>query len=154
LSTFGNGVSGNGTSFNGYGASLIRPRIERQEFLDDNGKVQNARFIDPNSGDYVFKNGYKKGGNDIEQQVYLALATVKNTSTQYNLGQTFSRLQVISSNFQKQVETRVSEALLDLTSSNKITLDRVKIIKKGVGEVQFIIYYTNLINKQAGTITL
>jgi len=91
-----------------------------------------VRLIDPVTKDYRFNSsGRIVGGNGIQQLVYLALLTVRGSSAMTDLGQSFTNVKVIGSNYVSLVKGEVDKALASLINQKKIQLVDVIVSNNG-----------------------
>jgi hypothetical protein len=119
----GAGLSQFGTSYAGYGTPTTTNPVNKTILIGNYGIAGQTRFINPITGDYEFNaNGRIIGGNGIQQLVYLALVTVRGSSAMLTLGQSFTNIQVIGSNYITFVKGEVNKALKDLIDQKKIEL--------------------------------
>ena len=130
----GAGLSPFGSGLAGFGSISTETYTSRQDLVIDDGplkgQIGDCRLIDPITKDYKYNdNGYMVGGIGIQQQVYLALLTVKGSSAQLNLGQEYSNVRTIGSNFEVLITQEVEASLFTLTDSKKIKLNNVVPIK-------------------------
>lgn len=127
----GAGFSTFGISFAGYGIPSSETSLNKYTLIDDFGNTSNARLIDPETRDYRFTNGYIVGGNDVQQLVYLALLTVRNSSSLNSFGQSFSSIKVIGIHYKTRVVSAVNEALRNLINNKIIELIEVNTVVSG-----------------------
>jgi hypothetical protein len=151
----GAGLSGFGTSFAGYGEVSTNIPSNKTVLIDKfTGKSGNTRFIDPLTKDYQFnEQGYAVGGNGIQQLVYLAILTVKNSSVIKDFGQGFTSVKTLGSNYKTLITNEVNNALSDLVKKKLIELVSVDISTAGTTS-RIIIQWKNLKNNDLNTITI
>jgi hypothetical protein len=88
------------------------------------GFPQTGRLIDPSTKDYVItSDGRFQGQDTVPQLVSLALTTIRGSSAQATLGQTYSQIQEKGADFQQQLAARVQAALADLIRAKLIAID-------------------------------
>lgn len=139
----GAGVSPFGTTFAGTG-SPAQQNIKRLIWKDIYGNQQNARLIDPITRDYSFDEyGYSMGMTDIQQLVYLALVTTKNSSIISNMGVDYYNSQVIKSNYITQITEDVNQALKTLINERKVILNSVNVAKNGPNQLMVVVKWTD-----------
>jgi hypothetical protein len=130
MTILGAGLSPFGVSLAGFGS--ISPGSEPKDtlwFNQDNSQGS-ARYIDPVRQDYVVNTqGYIGGMQGTQQLVYLALLTVKGTASDPNVGQAFSNIKIISTNFQQKITAEVQSALANLITNKLIILNSIDIIQ-------------------------
>lgn len=100
-----------------------------------NGFSTGSRKIDPLTKDYVLDDyGRLVGMGDLHQLVFLAVSTTKGSSAMRSLGQDLRRIERISSNFQRRVDTTLRAALQSLVNARRIEVisTSVEIIRPGV----------------------
>jgi hypothetical protein len=137
----GTGTSPFGTGAYGYGTAAVAPVPGGLINRDSRGRQQGSlALLQPTSPggqsyamtsqspkiQYVFDEfGRRVGAPDVVHMVILALATVRGTSVDPNIGQRFAEIRKVKDSFQKDMQTRVEEALADLTSRKLIRIDSV-----------------------------
>lgn len=123
----GFGLAPFGLSPYGYGSpALANPNIGLIFKKQDNS-IGSSRLIDPATRDYKVDptTGRMLGMDDMQQMVYLALVTVKGSSTVALLGQSFTSIKIITQNIEAQIDNEVRRALEKLTQKKLITIDNV-----------------------------
>ena len=97
---------------------------DRRPLLDQyTGQQQNARAINPSTGDYIVNtNGQLYGMDEIDNQVYLAVATLYNSSALLNFGQQLSQLKVVSTSQKSKIDNLVNSVLSDIVIRGDITI--------------------------------
>ena len=118
--------------------------IDRRIFVNpNNNSIGNSRYINPVTGDYLFNsNGKIAGLIGMQQAVYLSLVTVLGSSAVISLGQTYSTIQVITQNFNQDIQNSVNLALANLINNGSISLDNVSVTKKS-NSVELLISWTD-----------
>jgi hypothetical protein len=130
MTILGAGFAPFGTSSAGFGSPSTTNPFNKTILIDDFGVPGQTRFIDPTTGDYKFNsNGRLVGGNGIQQLVYLALLTVRGSSAMENLGQSFSNVKTMGTNYITLVKNEVNKALKDLIDQKKISLIDVNVTR-------------------------
>lgn len=145
----GFGLAPFGSSIFGYGSpALANPNIGKA--LATTTGVGEVRFINPKTKDYEMDpaTGKLLGGTDTQQLVYLALVTVSNSSAVQSLGQGISKIKLITSNLQRQVENEVQLALRSLIIKNIISLDSVTVDRDRNNAVIIVVAWTDLAREQ------
>jgi len=143
----GAGLSYFGTSYAGYGSPATVVTTNKKILIDDYGRNGNVRLIDPITQDYRFNdNGYAVGGDGIQQMVYLALLTLKNSSVIANFGQAFSNLKVIGDQYKSQIESEVNSALKALIDRKWIAVQKIDINRSSTNQIRIRISWINLTN--------
>lgn len=94
-----------------------------------NGSLQDARYIDPYTKDYIIdEQGRTQGQTSVSQQVYLALLTTFGSSVNANLGSQFSNIKTFSrKTIAAQIDSVVRKSLSNLISNNSIQLIRTEV---------------------------
>lgn len=136
-----------GVSIFGFGSpALANPNIGAAFANDTTGAIESARMIDPLTKDYKISpvTGRLVGGSDVQQLVYLALATISNSSAVQNLGQGLSKIKLITSNIQRRIESEIELALSKLTKANLISLDSVVVERTPTNLVKITVKWTDL----------
>ena len=141
----GAGLAPAGSSLAGYGSPSTTVSINKTILIDDFGRNGNVRLIDPVTMDYKFNSkGCLVGGDGIQQMVYLALLTVKNSSALSNFGQSFTNIKVIGEHYVTLVTNEVNQALKKLIDSKKISLLNVDVKRIGPNKSKIDIRWRNL----------
>lgn len=98
--------------------------------LKSDGQQASARKINSYLQDYEIDSttGRTVGMNEVQQQVYLALATVKGSAASINVGSRVSRIQTKGDGFDLKVENEVRAALQSLLTTKRIILHSVEVI--------------------------
>lgn len=111
----------------GYGTPAIANPNVGLVFRKTDSSLGNNRFIDPATRDYVIdeETGRIVGQDAMQQMVYLALVTVKESSAVFDLGQNFTSIKVITANIEAQITNEVKRALNHLTVKKQITINNV-----------------------------
>lgn len=124
----GLGVSGLGTSIFGYGSLISTNTTTAKLFLKTDGTIGNAIKIDPLTGDYVLdSNGNPVGDNSINQMVYLAFKTTRNSSALLNFGIDISKIRTITDNVNLKFQLAVNQAVKHMTDRNLIKIISVDV---------------------------
>lgn len=125
----GAGLARYGLCSAGFGdLDTTNPQFSLWKMTD--GTQGTARNINTITGNYsVNSDGFFVGMDEVDQQVYLALVTIKGSASDTLLGQTFSRLQIISGNYKQQITAMVNNALSDLVSSKTISINNISVIQ-------------------------
>lgn len=146
MTTFlGAGLSPAGTSYAGYGSPSSTISTNKTVLIDDYGLNGNVRLIDPVTMDYKFDDdGNIVGGDGIQQMVYLALLTVKNSSVIANFGQAFTNIKVIGDKYKSKVVSEVNSALKSLVDQKKISIVNIDIKINGTNQTRIHIVWKNL----------
>jgi len=147
----GAGNSAAGLSVAGFG-DLDAAGVITSEFLPNpfTGAVMDAPLIQGgvNALDLVYNsNNVLVGMNSIDQQVLLAISTVKGTAIVPTVGSNISDiLQFDSDTIQAQITNEVEIALNLLIKQGSITLDNVSVIQDSQvsSRLNVVINYTNL----------
>jgi len=80
-----------------------------------------ARFIDPVTKRFVVDSyGHHSGMDAVQQQVYLAIRTVRGRAIPETLGNTVSLIKDIGDGFEEQVRSDLLDALQGLISARRI----------------------------------
>lgn len=122
-----------GRSIAGYGVPGTTDVIQGIPLAKSDATSADARRIDPQTRDFVVDEvtGRIEGMNSAQQQVYLALVTIKGSSADPNLGTNISRIQVFNDNTQADVENEVKQALSLLLNSGTIKIIKIETGKFG-----------------------
>ena len=123
----GLGLAPFGTVPFGFGApALANPNVGKI-FDNNDGTIGNNRLIDPRTRDYLMNTatGRIYGQDAMQQMVYLALVTVKESSSVNSLGENFSSIKQITPNVQAALTNEVKLAVNHLTTKKQIVLNNV-----------------------------
>jgi hypothetical protein len=132
--------------FNGLQAPQQNYPINRTDLLDYKGSntIQSARFIDPQTGDFVVSStNHFEGMNAVDQAVLLAVNTTFNTSAQPSFGQNFQSIKLITGNVKVQMTAILQQCLAYLIQTNQITISNILVSQTDIGEVSMQFSYTN-----------
>lgn len=116
-----------GTVAFGYGnPAIANPNVGLVLKKSDNS-LGSSRFIDPATRDYVIdpETGRIVGQDNMQQMVYLALVTVKESSAVFDLGQNFTSIKQITPNINAQITNDVKRCLNHLTVKKQIVINNV-----------------------------
>jgi hypothetical protein len=150
-SILGLGLSPLGTSLYGYGSVATADEREiGMPFILADGTYGTGRFIDATTGDYKFDpiTGMALGLTTGQQAVYLALKTIRGSANDPTLGQSFSQVRKIGTNFVQAITNQVNLALQPLVSKGLITIDAVLVdtsVRPVVIDIRWIDNSTNKI---------
>lgn len=149
----GIGVSPIGAAPFGYGSPATVENKKGLALQTNNGQG-GARKIDPRTKDYVMgSNGRLEGQDAVEARVYLAIATVRNSSSVLDFGQDFTSVQLATRNVNAIMTDLVSQALTDLIVDGSITLNgvEVQIVENNTGSRQALVNISWKNNKTSTT---
>jgi len=102
---------------------------------EQNGESTGSRRIDPVTGDYVLDdNGRILGMDDVKHLVFMAVATDKGSSAMRQLGHELRRIDRITSNFTRRVDSTLRAAVQHLVNRELIEVvgTEVQVIRPGV----------------------
>jgi hypothetical protein len=123
----GAGYAPAGTSSAGYGvpdAAAVPNNAILPAILT--GLPQTGRYINPQTGDYVFtSDGRLMGMDTVPQLVLLALTTTLGSSALPALGETFTLIREQGPNFGQQLTATVNAALADLVRRKFVKVNSV-----------------------------
>ena len=141
----GIGLAPLGSSSLGYGSPTISNSTSALALLDQSGIKRNAVMIDTVTGDFVRDQttGVHLGMDSVQQQVYLALRTLKGSSVVLNLGIAF-KVKTISETTTQKLKAAVNEALLPLTSRALIAVTNVTAERVKMTAITVSVSWTNL----------
>lgn len=87
------------------------------------GLSLSCRRLDPASGDYVFTaDGRPEGWTTAQQQMFLALRTVRGSAAVAALGQDASTIQVKGSDYPRQLSTRINAAVASIVAQGLVEI--------------------------------
>lgn len=86
-----------------------------------------TRAIDPSTKRLVISmdDGRPESMNPSQQQVYTALATLKNSSAVKGVGSEFARVQLVTAGMEYKMQNLTQSALQRMIDNNQIALDSV-----------------------------
>lgn len=111
-----------------YGGNLGKP------LQDENDVMHGSRFIDPVAKDYVVDvNGRVAGMPNVHQLVLLAVSTTRGTAAMRSLGHELRKIDRITSNFARRVDTSLRSAVAPLVARGLIEVvsTSVEILQPG-----------------------
>jgi hypothetical protein len=132
----GVGAGGVGVVVVGYGGVDAAP-VQQQTILIESttGIPQNARKIDPFTGQYVYDADDRvEGMNGVQQLVLLRVNTLLKSSAVRGLGMP-APSGVIGSNIVLRLEQEIRRAMKDLTDTNQIEIIKVVVEKIGPNKI-------------------
>lgn len=128
MAILGFGFAPFGSSIYGYG-SPDQATVLSSHLLEGspNGESHPARYIDPQTRDYVIdENGVTKGQNSVSQQVFLALMTDLGSASVTTLGSEFSKIRTIDESTPAKLRDIVNKALSKLVKANLVKIVDIK----------------------------
>ncbi len=129
----------------GYGTPAIANPNVGLVFRKTDSSLGNNRFIDPSTRDYVIdtETGRIVGQDAMQQMVYLALVTVKESSAVFDLGQNFTSIKVITENIEAQITNEVKRALNHLTVKKQITINNIFVERDDRNVIRIHVVWTD-----------
>lgn len=125
----GAGLAPAGLSIAGYGSLDAATALPQEILKDPNGGYQNARRIDPQTGQYVFDaSGSVQGMSGVEQLVYLRAATAFNSSVIGGLGMR-APTGVVGPDIARRLTEEITRAMKDLIDQKIIQVVGVTVRK-------------------------
>lgn len=117
-----------------------------------NGVAQGSRRIDSRSKDYVLNTyGRIEGMSNVQQLVLLAVATDLGSSSMTDLGQALKRIDRITTNFERTVDSTLRAALAHLTNDNLVEIQSITTTKLGNGRAFIQLRWRDLTTSQEHT---
>lgn len=151
----GFGISHAGTSPFGFGDVATADANVGNTLLKTDGSQGDASMISPITRDYVFdKFGRKVGIDAVQQSVYLALITVKDTSAVFGLGSTFQNIKTITPNLNAQVTIAVNDALSALIAAKKVLVQSVSVTITPTKAAQITVNWVDLTKSTNNTTSI
>lgn len=138
----------------GYGSpATARPNIGAA-LTTTKGTAGNARLIDPRTKDYVIdpNTGRPMGDDGIRSMVYLALTTIKGTSTVTDLGNEFDTVKLKNEKTEAQLQDLTRQALAELVNQKLIRIESVVVNTSGFPTLK--ITFTNLKTSQLDNVQI
>jgi hypothetical protein len=147
MSDAGIGRAPLGSSSFGYGAPTRASSTSAKLYLDERGVLRNAAAVDAVTGDLVRDplTGIHRGMNSTQQQVYLAVRTIKGSSIVQRLG-ILTKVKVITDTTAQKVRSEVNTALADLVSRGLITVGTIDVQRVRATGIRVHVYWTDLTN--------
>lgn len=141
----GIGLAPFGSSRLGFGAPAQTNSTTAKLYLAADGLRKNAAFIDTVSGDVSRdpNTGVHLGMDGVQQQVYLALRTLKGSAIVQNLGISF-KMTVISETTVRKVEDAVRSALADLVLRQLVKIGKITVERVKMTAISITVTWTNL----------
>src|SRR5687768_14948454 len=125
-----------GSSPYGIGTPAVATNLGGATLTDEAGVQRGSRRIDPYTKDYVLdETGRIAGMSNVHQLVQLAVSTTKGTAAMRALGHDLRRIDRISANFVRRVDTTLRAAVQRLVSQGLIEVvgTSVEVARPGVG---------------------
>ena len=140
----------------GWGTPAGAPEPADQLYLDpSSGIIGTGRKIDPATRQYAYDAfGRYAGQETVPQLVYLAFATVKGSSILSDLGETYSKIDVIGDSFTKDVEDQARAAVQSLVDQKKLEIKRVVVQRLGESAATIQVYWRDLTTGLEGATTI
>lgn len=148
----GLGRFGLGLGSFGYGVPAKANSTSVKLFLDQTKEQRNAAEINTVSGDIVRDQvtGIHRGMDSVEQQVYLALRTLRGSSVIADLGINI-KIKVISDTLAQKVRDAVTEALSSLVSRRLVRVESISVERIKLTGVRVIVKWFNMTNGETIT---
>ena len=145
MSDLGFGRAPLGSSAFGYGSPSVSNSTSAQVLLDEFGSKRNAMKIDTVTGDFVRNadTGIHLGMDSVQQQVYLALRTLKGSAVIQTLGIAF-KITTLSETTEQKVKEAVADALSQLTARSLIRIDNVEAKRVKMTGLSVAVTWSNL----------
>jgi len=124
-----------GSSPYGLGTPAVATDLGGSALVNE-GVQQGSRRIDPLTKDYVLDDtGRIAGMSNVHQLVLLAVSTTKGSAAMRTLGHDFKKIERISANFIRRVDTTLRAAVQHLTARGliEVTGVTVEVARPGVG---------------------
>jgi len=145
------GQSGLGSSQYGYGSPASINSTTAKLFRKVDGTYGNVAKTNPNTGDYVLDaNGNNVGDDSVNQMVFLALRTIKNSSSVANFGFDF-KAKVISDSAELKIKLAVNDTLKNLITKKLIILNSVEVNRATVSGLEITVKWTNTSSSEQNT---
>jgi hypothetical protein len=125
-----------GSSPYGLGTPAVATDLGGATLADQNGVQQGSRRIDPLTKDYVLDDtGRIAGMANTHQLVLLAVSTTKGTAAMRTLGHELKKIERISANFVRRVDTTLRACVQHLVLRGLIEVvgTSVQVARPGVG---------------------
>jgi hypothetical protein len=150
----GLGVAPLGTALYGYGApTTLNSTVSKLFLKEEDLTVQaNSPAINTKSGDFIRdpETGIHRGMDSVQQMVYLALRTAKNSSLVPNFG--INRPpKVITDGVEREIQQTVQDALSDLILRRLVELISVEVQRIKTTGLQILVNWRNLTNSENNT---
>jgi len=133
----------------GFGAPSKLNSTTAKLYLGTDGARKNAAAIDAVTGDALrdATTGMHRGMDSVQQQVYLALRTMKGSSSVLSLGIAF-RATTISETTTRKIEEAVRAALAGLVLRQLVRIVSIKSERVKMTGVSVTVTWTNLTNNE------
>lgn len=154
MTDYGAGNSGFGSGRAGYGSPYTINSTAVKLFLKEEDLTQqaNAAAINPVTGDYVRDQvtGIHRGMDSVQQMVYLALRTAKNSTLIPNFGlRSFG--DIVTDSVKLDITNAINEALQDLVLRQLVEVISIDINKLKATAFSILVKWRNLTNKETNT---
>lgn len=148
----GLGRSGFGSSVFGYGTPGTVNSTAEKLYLDESKAQRNAAAINTVTGDIVRDplTGIHVGMDSVQQQVYLALRTIRGSAVVADLGINF-KIKVISDTIAQKVRDAVTEALADLVARQLVRIENITTERIKLTGIRIIVKWFNMTNGETVT---
>jgi hypothetical protein len=147
MTDLGIGVCGFGSSIVGYGEIIpFNSTVQKLFRLPSDINLQgNAPAIDPQTGDMILdpETGINMGMDDTAQAVYLALRTLKNSSSVQDFGLDF-KSKIINQTTVQKLQDAVRKALLALTTAKNIEIKSIIVTRTKQNALSCEVIWKNL----------
>lgn len=147
MADYGLGQAGFGSSIIGYGQiNPVNSTVKKLFRLpSDPTKQGNAAAIDTVTGDVILdpETGIHMGMRDTQQQVYLAIRTLKYSSSVADFGLDFNGKIIQPSTFQK-LQDAVRLTLKSLVDQNKISITSINVSRLNKTGLKCIVEWKDL----------
>ena len=152
MPNLGIGAAPFGSSAFGFGSPVKQNSTSALLYQGPDGSRKNAAEINTVTGDIVrdAQTGIHKGMDAVQQQVYLALRTLKGSAIVQTLEIAF-KVKVISETTAQKIKQAVNEALSDLVTRQLVRVDSVTSERIKVTGIRVIVQWTNLTNGETNT---
>ena len=152
MSDLGFGLSPFGTSIFGYGTTTSLNSSTAKLFLKSDGSRGNVAKIDAVTGDFVLDEfGNKVGDDSVNQMMYLALRTSKNSSALLNFGIDLSSIKTITDGVNLKITLFINDAVKHLTDKNLVSIENVIIERTKDTGLAINVKWKNLTSNELNT---
>jgi hypothetical protein len=143
----GVGSQGIGGSPYGVGTPAVQTDLGGKLLKRDAMSTQTgSRYIDPVTGDYIVSDtGRIEGMDDVKQLVVLRVKTTRGSAGYQSLGQELLKIDRITSNIQRRVESTLTAALQDLIDAEMIVIIDISVEVARPGTVRARLRWRNLL---------
>jgi len=149
MPNLGIGAAPLGSSSLGFGSPAKQNSTSSRLYQGPDGVRRNASALNTMTGDIQrdAQNGIHTGMDSIQQQVYLAIRTIKGSAIVQSLGMAL-KVKTISETTAQKVKQAITAALADLVTRQLIVVNTITVERIKITGIRVIVTWTNLTNNE------